>query len=97
MTPASFENNQLDAAFYRDNILKNVLQAMAVAKDDIIEAVLETRKTQVLDFVAQISQGDGTFTFDGASDTLQINKSGQKEVLFTYLKELMVANKLGGQ
>jgi len=94
--PASFENNQLDAAFYRDNILKNVLQAMAVAKDDIIEAVLETRKTQVLSFVTQVSQGDGTFTFDTGTDTLTVNKAGQKDTMFTYLKELMVANKLGG-
>ncbi len=97
LTPASFRNNQLDAAFYRDNILKNVLQAMAVAKDDIIEAVLETRKTQVLDFVTQISQGDGTFTFNTGTDTLNINKAGQKDTMFTYLKELMVANKLGGE
>lgn len=97
LTPASFENNQLDAEFYRNEILKNVLQAMAVAKDDIIEAVLETRKTQVLSFTTQVSQGDGTFTFDTGTDTLTVNKAGQKDTMFTYLKELMVANKLGGE
>lgn len=96
ITPAAFENNQLDAAFYRDNILKNVLQAMAVAKDDIIEAVLETRKTQVLGFGTQVSQGDGTFTFSEGTDTLTINKAGQKDTMFTYLQELMRANKLPG-
>ncbi len=97
MTPAAYENNQLDAAFYRNEILKNVLQAMAVAKDDIIEAVLETRKTQVLDFDTQVSQGDGTFSFSEGTDTLTINKAAQKDTMFTYLVELMVANKLPGQ
>ena len=43
--PGSFENNQLDAAFYRDNIINNILQAIAVSKDDIIESVLATRLT----------------------------------------------------
>ena len=94
--PASFENNQLDAAFYRDNIIRNVLKEMAVSKDDAIEAILETRKTQVLNFGSQVSQGDGTFTFDTGSDTLNINKAAQKDTMFTYLNELMRANQLEG-
>lgn len=95
--PASFENNQLDGEWWRDNTIRNVLQAMAVAKDDIIETVLESRKTQVLSYGTQVSQGDGTFVFQTASDTLEINKAAQKDTMFTYLNELMLANQLPGQ
>lgn len=95
--PASFENNQHDAMWYRDNIIRNVLQAMAVSKDNIIEAVLETRKTQVLGYATQVSQGDGVFTFNAGTDVLEINKAAQKDTMFTYLKELMVANQLPGE
>jgi len=35
--PASFENNQIDAGWYRDNIIRNVLKACAASSDDIIE------------------------------------------------------------
>lgn len=94
--PASFENNQLDGAFYRDQIIRNVLKAMAVAKDDIIETILESRKTQVLSFGTQVSQGDGTFTFSTGTDTLTINKAAQKDTMFTNLEALMVANQLPG-
>jgi len=94
--PASYENNQLDAAFYRDNIIKNVLQEMAVSKDNIIESVMELRKTQLLNFTAQVSQGNGTFVFDGGTDTLNINKAAQTDTMFTYLNELMIANQLPG-
>lgn len=95
--PAAFENNQVDAAFYRDNIIKNILQAMAVSKDDIIEAQLETRKTQVLNFDTQVSQGDGTFNFNTGTDVLEINKAAQKDTMFTYLNTLMQANQLPGE
>ena len=70
---------------------------MAVSKDDAIEAILESRKTQVINFDTQVSQGDGTFVFDAGSDTLNINKAAQKDTMFTYLNELMQANQLPGQ
>lgn len=95
--PGSFENNQVDGAFYRDNIIRNVLQAMAVSKDDIIEAQMETRKTQVLNFDTQVSQGDGTFNFNTGTDVLEINKAAQKDTMFTYLNTLMQANQLPGE
>lgn len=94
--PASFANNQVDVEFYRNNIINNVLQAMAVQKDNTIESIMEQQKTQVLNFATQVSQGEGTFVFDGGSDTLNINKAAQKDTMFTYLKELMVANQLPG-
>ena len=94
--PASFENNQLDGEFYRDNIIENVLQAMAVSKDDVIESILEQQKTQVYNFDTQLSQGDGTFVFNTGTDTLNINKAAQKDTMFTYLVEGQVANQLPG-
>lgn len=94
--PASFAENQVDKQWYFDNVLKNVLKACAVTTDEILETVLESRKTQVLGFTSQISQGDGSFTFDAATNTLQISKDAQKDTMFTYLKQLMIANQLGG-
>ena len=95
--PAAFENNQMDANWWFTQTMRNVLKAMAVAKDDIMETVLEARKTQALSYAAQVSQGDGTFTFDTGTDTLSINKAAQKDTMPVYLKELMQANQLGGE
>ena len=95
--PSQFKNSVLDAEWYRDQVLKNVLQAMAVTIDDLIEVQFEARKTQLLDFVTQISQGDGTFTFNSSTDTLEISKSAVLEVMYYNLLQLMTANKLGGE
>ena len=95
--PASYENNQLDMAWEVEQRTRNVLKAMAATKDDIIETQLEARKSQVLSYDTQVSQGDGTFTFQTASDTLEINRAAQKDTMFTYLKELMRANQLAGE
>jgi len=93
--PASFENNQIDANWWFEQTMRNVLKGMAVAKDDIMETVLESRKSQVMNFTDQVSQGDGTFSF--ATNTLSINKAAQTDVMPVYLKELMMANQLGGE
>jgi len=93
--PAAYDNNQLDPMFYRDQVLKNVLQAMAVTIGDLIEVQLEARKTQALDFTTQISQGGGTYTFDAGTDTLEISKAAVLEVMYWNLVNLMQANKLG--
>jgi hypothetical protein len=94
--PSSFENNQLDQQFYTDNILKNVLQGMAVEIDNTIKTVLEGRKTQVLNHTAQISQNDGTYNFNAGTDTLEISKAAQKDTMFYQLTQLMQANQLPG-
>lgn len=93
--PASFENNQIDADWWFNETMRNVLKGMAVAKDDIMETVLEARKTQVLNYTAQVSQGDGTYSF--STNILSINKAAQTDVMPVYLKELMKANQLGGE
>lgn len=94
--PASFEDNQLDAEFYRTNILRNVLNEMSITVDGIVSTNLAAQKTQVCDFATQMSQGDGTFDFDEATDTLKIGKSAVKEAMYYNLINLMAANKLPG-
>lgn len=94
--PASYENNQIDGDWYRDNIIRNVLKGCAVSIDNIIETQLEARKTQVLNYTTQISQGDGVFTFDTGTDTLTVSKAAQKDTMFPNLTQLMLANQLPG-
>lgn len=94
--PAAHEENQVDKAWYVDQVMRNVLKACAATTDDIIETVLEARKTQALSYATQISQGDGTFTWDANTDTLTINKAGQKDTMFYNLGQLMVANQQPG-
>ena len=94
--PASYENNVIDQAFEVQSRLKNVLQAMAVTIDTTIGTVLSSRKSQVLNFTTQISQNDGTYTFNTGTDTLEVNKAGQKDTMFYQLQQLMLANQLPG-
>lgn len=94
--PAAHENNQIDAAWYRDQVLRNVLKGMAVYIDDLIEVVLEARKTQVCAYVAQVSQGGGAFTFNAGTDTVEIAKAAVNETMFWNLVNLAQANQVGG-
>lgn len=94
MFPASFDNNVIDAEYYRSQVLKNVLLESAVTIDNLIEVQLAARKTQTLSYTTQVSQGAGTFSF--ANDTLTISKAAQTETMFSNLETLMDANKLGG-
>lgn len=93
---STFASNQLDSDYVRAEVLKKVLYKMAKTKESIIAAILEDRKTQVLGFTTQVSQGNGTFTFDGASDTLKISKAAQKETMFYNLSSLLDSNDLLG-
>ncbi len=94
--PASHAENQVDAQWYFDQVMRNVLKGCAASTDDIVETVMESRKTQVLDYDDQISQGDGTFSFDTGDDELDINKDAQKDTMFYNLGQLMIANQLPG-
>jgi len=94
--PATHAENQVDAMWYFDQVMRNVLKACAASTDDIVETVLEARKTQALDYATQISQGEGTFTFDAGTDILTISKAAQKDTMFPNLEQLMIANQLGG-
>jgi hypothetical protein len=94
--PAQFANNAMDSEWVRRQTMSNVLHQMAITSETLLLTEFENRKTQLLDFTTQVSQGDGTYTFDAPSDTLQINKAAQKEGMFFELEALMAANKLRG-
>ena len=76
--------------------MKAVLYAMGNSKESLIATVLESRKTQVLGSTTQVSQGDGTYTFDAGTDILSVAKAAQKETMFYNLEQLMAANELPG-
>lgn len=94
--PASFAGSQIDAQAYINDRMRKVTEAMAAAAEGIINATFEARKTQVLDFTTQVSQGDGVFDFDADTDTLNVGKSAVKDTMFANLNALMIANKLEG-
>ena len=94
--PATYGSNSVDADVAKKAVMKNVLYAMANTVETTIATVLETRKTQLLNFATQVSQGDGTYVFNGGTDTLEINKAAQKETMFYNLAELMKANEMDG-
>lgn len=94
--PAAYENNQVDSEFARNQTMLNVAHQMGTTIEGILSTVMESRKTQTLGFTTQVSQGDGSFTFNATPDTLEISKAAQKETMFYNLEQLMNANDLGG-
>lgn len=94
--PAAHANNMIDSDFQRQQVMLNVSYAMANTIEGILATNLEARKTQVLNHTVPVSQGDGTFTFSGATDTLTVSKAAQKETMFYQLETLMAANELPG-
>jgi hypothetical protein len=94
--PATFDSNSIDEAAAKQVVMKNVLYAMADTVETTIATVLETRKTQLMNYTTQVSQGDGTFTFNTTPDELEVNKAAQKETMFANLTQLMEANELPG-
>jgi hypothetical protein len=92
--PATYEDNAIDMEWEKKRRMRAVLDAMAVTKEGLISSVLETNKTQVMDHLLSVSQGDGTFTF--SSDILTVSKAAQKETMFYNLEALMAANELPG-
>lgn len=95
--PAAYQNNMVDAEWAVSQVMQNVAFECGLEIEKILAARLEERKTQLLNFTTQVSQGDGTFTFDAPSDTLNVSKAAQKETMFYNLEELMAANDLAGQ
>lgn len=94
--PGSFAGTQTDIASYIQDRITKVTEAMASGAESVINTTLEARKTQVLDYTTQVSQGDGTFTFDTGTDTLTASKAAVKDTIFDNLNALMIANKLEG-
>ena len=94
--PSTFANNAVKIQNYIAAQTKKLLKGCAAEAEGIIETVMEARKTTLLDNTTQVSQGDGTFSFSGDTDTLTINKAAQNDTMFAYLNQLMSANLLGG-
>lgn len=94
--PAANANNMIDSDFQRMAVMNNVAYAMGNTVESILSTQLEARKTQLLNFTTQVSQGDGTFVFDGGTDKLNISKAAQKETMFYNLQALLEANELPG-
>jgi len=95
--PSMHANNVVDGETYRRRQVLRVLEDMGKKKEEIIATQLELLKTRLLDHTTQVSQGDGTFVFQTATDTLQINKAAQKETMFNNSQALMRANKMDGE
>jgi len=92
--PKWFVNNTIAYEDYLKNKYDEVFAAMAAAKETQVSTLLSTNKTQVLNGVTQINNGDGTFSF--ASSALTVDKAGQKDALFANLKTIMRINKKVG-
>jgi len=93
-----YANNVIDSNFDRNVKMTNVAFAMGNTIEGILTGVLDTRRTQTLDYVDQInySSGGGTYTFDTGDDTLKIDLDAQQETMFSPLNTVMTANLLGG-
>ena len=94
--PATYGSNSVDEAEAKRIVMENVLYGMADVVETTIATVLETRKTQLLNYTTQVSQADGTYTFDATPDVLKVNKAAQGETMFSNLEALMNANEIGG-
>lgn len=94
--PSTYANNMVDEMAALEIKMKNVAYAIGKEMETTLLSVLSSRKTQVLDFTTQVSQGDGTFVFSTLTDTLTVNKAAQKETMFFNLQSLMEANELPG-
>jgi len=94
--PSTHANNNVKNAFYVNDRIQEILKKKADKIEEIQLSVLESRKTQVLGFTDQISQGDGIYNFNTGTDTLEISKAAQKDTMFYNLTKLMKANKLSG-
>ena len=95
--PASFENNMVDAEEALANRIEQVSYGMGKTVEQILIARAEERKSQILDYTTQVSQNEGTFSFNASTDTLSLNKAAQKDTMYFQLTELMAANELPGQ
>lgn len=93
--PAAYQNNQIDSDYAVQQKMRNVSYAMGQTIEGIVQGQLELRKTQVLDFTDQVSY-TGDYTFNGTTDTLEVDLAAQQDTMFFALENLMEANELPG-
>ncbi|WP_277496488.1 hypothetical protein [Elizabethkingia anophelis] len=95
--PALYGNNTVDADYALKEKMKNISYAMGNKIEQILLTVMDGRKTQLLGYTDQVSQGDGTFAYNATTKALEVSKAAQKETMFFNLEALMAANEIGGQ
>ena len=94
--PSTYDNNVMDSQDAIDTKMKRVTYEMAKIKESIIIGVLESNKTQVLDFTEQVSPNTGDYNFNATSDVLEIKRAVQNETMFYTLEALAEANEIMG-
>lgn len=95
--PALYSNNMVKGEFDLNHKMKKACYGLGKALESILAARFEARKTQVLPLgTAQVSDGSATFTFNTSTDTLEISKAAQKELMFSNLNRIAEANEIGG-
>lgn len=94
--PAAYAGSMIEEQFAMQTVMKNVLYDMGREIESILASVLNTRKSQKVDFTTQVSH-DGTISFNAGTDTLEIDKASQQATMFYALQDLMEANDLGGE
>lgn len=94
--PSTYDNNVMDSQDAIDTKMKRVTYEMAKIKESIIISVLETNKTQVLDFTEQVSPNTGDYSFSTGTDVLTIKRAVQDETMFYTLEALAEANEIIG-
>ena len=94
--PSTYGNNAIRSEWAAAEKTKNVLMAMAEAKETALLTYLDARKTQVLTSTTQVSDIAGDYNFNSSTDILEIKLAAQKETMFNKLATLMAANKLQG-
>jgi len=92
-----FYDNIIGRADYEQNKLDEVFQAMADAKEAQLVAFLNAEKTQILPELTAINNDSGTFVFQLVTDTLEIDKAAQQNMMFGNLKTAMRLNNRPGE
>lgn len=94
--PAAYANNQVNAEWERNNRMLKIAYACGNSIETILATVLNSRKTQVLGYTTQVSQGDGVYSFNTTPDELEISKAAQKETMFANINQLFDSNEIPG-
>lgn len=93
---AAYANNTVKSEWAKKQKLENICHKMAETKESLLLGVLNSRKSQLLDFTDQIGQATADYNFNTGTDILEIKKAAQIDTMYYSLNKLMGANKLGG-
>jgi hypothetical protein len=89
MYPEDFTNQQVSSDEIKRNRIMECDEALALALENLVDTHIGTYKTQVFDG----SDIYDEFTFDAATDTLQVSKDGQlDDTMFSTIRTLAAYN-----